>query len=162
MVTLALPDADATARAGATLAPLLEVGDVVALLGDLGAGKTALTSAVVAALGAPAAAASPTFALVHRYPGGRLLVWHVDLYRVEHPRELPELGLDDVLGARRGADAGVAFVEWADRFPAVLPAAYVQATLVHAEVGRVLTLVGHGPRGEALAAAWAAACALGA
>lgn len=152
-----LPTAAATAAAGAALAPLLRPGDALALVGDLGAGKTALSTAIVAALGVPVPATSPTFALVHRYDGGRLLVWHVDLYRVDHARELPELGLDDVVGMARGPTAGVAIVEWADRH-AVMPPAHVRVELTHQpDGGRALTIVGVGARGAEVATAWDAA-----
>jgi tRNA threonylcarbamoyladenosine biosynthesis protein TsaE len=108
---IALGDAAATIAAGRALARLLRGGDAVALVGDLGAGKTTLVSGLVAELGA-GTASSPTFSLVNEYPGGRLLVWHVDLYRLEREAELVELGLDDVLDDQRG----VTLVEWADKF----------------------------------------------
>ena len=114
MITLA--DEQATRAAGAVLGTVLAGGDAIALVGDLGAGKTTLVSGLVAALGA-GTAASPTFSLIHEYVGGRLIVWHVDLYRIERAAELVELGLDDIVGDRRG----VCVIEWADKF-AVTPA----------------------------------------
>jgi len=144
-----LPDAAATDRAGRALAEVVAAGDVIGLVGDLGAGKTALVTGLVAGLGAPVAAASPTFALIHEYTGGRLPVWHADLYRIEHARELPELGLDEIID--RGL--GVVVIEWADRF-AVLPADHAIARLAHADPGRELSIDGTGPRGRALAARW--------
>lgn len=144
-----LPDAEATAQAGARLAAALQGGDAIALIGDLGAGKTTFVAGLVAALGG-GAASSPTFSLVNEYPGGRLRVWHVDLYRVERASELPELGLDDIIGDRRG----VALVEWADKFD-VLPRDHLRLQLVHAGDSRTLIATGTGPRGEALAAALA-------
>src|SRR5687768_16572225 len=98
---LTLTDAEATARVGAQLAAALEGGDTVALIGDLGAGKTTFVAGLVAALGG-GAAASPTFSLVNEYRHGRLRVWHVDLYRLDKEAELRELGLDDLIGDRRG------------------------------------------------------------
>lgn len=144
-----LRDAAATVAAGEKLAALVRGGDAIALIGDLGAGKTTLVSGLVAALGG-GAAASPTFSLVNEYPGGRLVVWHVDLYRVERATELPELGLDDAIGDPRG----ICVVEWADRF-AVLPADHLELALEHAGTpggGRQLTARGSGPRGRELAA----------
>src|ERR1044071_8056689 len=111
-----LADAADTVRAGERLAALVRGGDAIALIGDLGAGKTTLVTGLVAALGG-GAAASPTFSLVNEYPGGRLVVWHVDPYRIERAAELPELGLDDVIGDPRG----ICVVEWADRFALVPP-----------------------------------------
>jgi len=141
-----LPDAAATAAAGARLGAAVRGGDAIALVGELGAGKTTLVAGLAAALGAPAAH-SPTFALVHEYAGGRLVVWHVDLYRIEREAELVELGLDEVIGDPRG----VALVEWADRFD-VMPADHLRVELAHAGGGRTLVATGTGPRGRELAA----------
>jgi tRNA threonylcarbamoyl adenosine modification protein YjeE len=139
-----LADPVDTARAGERLAASVRGGDAIALVGDLGAGKTTLVSGLVAALGS-GAASSPTFSLVNEYPG-RLIVWHVDLYRIERAAELVELGLDDVIGDPRG----ICVVEWADRF-AVLPPDHLRIELAHAERGRTLTASGTGPRGRVLA-----------
>ena len=160
MFVHALPDATATVAAGVSLALLLKPGDAVALVGDLGAGKTSLACGITTGLAAPVAATSPTFALVQRYDGGRLLVWHVDLYRLEHARELRELGLDDFLGVACGPSAGVALIEWADNFD-VMPTDHLRIELAHAAGGRALTVRGTGPRGTALATAWAAALGQG-
>jgi len=141
-----LADEAATRAAGARLAAALQGGEAIALVGELGAGKTTLVAGLVAALGG-GAAQSPTFALIHEYPGGRLVVWHADLYRIEKERELPELGLDDVIGDPRG----VVIVEWADKFD-VLPADHLRIELAHVAEGRELRATGTGPRGEALAA----------
>lgn len=92
-------------------------GMVIGLVGGLGAGKTHWTKGFVAGLGSPADVTSPTFGLVHEYPGGRLPVVHMDLYRVQSHHELLDLGWDEYL------DSGaVLVVEWADKFPALLPA----------------------------------------
>jgi tRNA threonylcarbamoyl adenosine modification protein YjeE len=143
---IALADEAATRAAGAALARLVTGGDAVALVGDLGAGKTTFVAGLVAALGG-GAASSPTFSLVNEYPG-RLIIWHVDLYRLEREAELPELGLDDVLGDRRG----ICVIEWADKFP-VMPVDHLRIELAHREDGRTLVATGTGPRGEALAIA---------
>lgn len=150
MHAVSLVDAEATRRAGAALAARVRGGDAIALVGDLGAGKTTFVTGLVAALGG-GTAASPTFALVNEYPGGRLIVWHVDLYRIERAAELVELGLDDVLGDPRG----ICLVEWADRF-AVMPADHLRLDLAHAGDARTLVATGTGPRGAALASALAA------
>jgi tRNA threonylcarbamoyl adenosine modification protein YjeE len=142
-----LVDPAATVQAGERLAALVRGGDAIALVGDLGAGKTTLVIGLVAALGG-GRAASPTFSLVNEYPGGRLVIWHVDLYRIERAAELPELGLDDVIGDPRG----ICVVEWADRF-AVLPADHLRIELAHTTGGgRTLAAIGGGPRGRELAA----------
>ena len=140
-----LADAEATAQAGAALAAHLRGGDAIALVGELGAGKTTFVAGLARALGAEGAH-SPTFALVHAYEGGRLVVWHVDLYRIEREAELVELGLDEVIGNSRG----VAIVEWADRFD-VMPRDHLRIELAHAGDERELTASGTGPRGRELA-----------
>ena len=86
-------------RAGAALADVLQPGDVIALNGDLGAGKTTLARGILAALGLAEEAPSPTFAIVQPYepPLVRLPVAHVDLYRLDEPEDAEELGLDDYL-----------------------------------------------------------------
>jgi tRNA threonylcarbamoyl adenosine modification protein YjeE len=148
MVTL--PDVATTVRAAEALASAVTGGDAIALCGDLGAGKTTFTAALVAALGGPAAQ-SPTFSLVNEYVGGRWIVWHVDLYRLERAAELAELGLDDVFGDPRG----IVLVEWADKFD-VMPRDHLRIDLAHpghAGDARQLRATGTGPRGEALAAA---------
>jgi tRNA threonylcarbamoyl adenosine modification protein YjeE len=144
---LALEDAAATTRLGAHLATLVRGGDAIALVGDLGAGKTTLVAGLVEALGG-GAAQSPTFSLVNEYPGGRLVVWHVDLYRIERAAELVELGLDDVIGDRRG----IVVVEWADRFDDVMPPDHLRLVLSHTASGRTVGIEGTGARGEELAA----------
>lgn len=143
-----LVDAAATERAGARLAAVVRGGDAIALIGDLGAGKTTLTSGLVTALGG-AGAHSPSFSLVHQYTGGRLIVWHADLYRLEREAELVELGLDDVVGDRRG----LVIVEWADNF-AVMPPDHLRLELRHAGEQRELVATGTGPRGRELATAF--------
>jgi tRNA threonylcarbamoyl adenosine modification protein YjeE len=107
-----LPDDDATAALGATLAAELRPGDLVLLEGDLGAGKTALARAIIRSLAGDAdlEVPSPTFALVQPYDTARGPLLHADLYRLGDPREIDELGLRD------NPDA-IVLVEWATRAP---------------------------------------------
>ena len=109
--TLHLSDAQATDAAGRALAKVLQAGDVVALSGDLGAGKTSLSRGLLAELGLADEAPSPSYAIVIPYepPQVRLPVWHVDLYRLDDPEEAAELGLDDAL-----LD-GALVIEWPER-----------------------------------------------
>ncbi len=108
---------DAMQALGARAAAEARAGDVIALVGGLGAGKTHWTKGFVAGLGSQAEVTSPTFGLVHEYPGGRLPVFHLDFYRLENESELLAIGWDELLDQ----DA-VIIAEWADRFPAMLPA----------------------------------------
>ena len=112
-----LPDTEATLDAGAELAATLRAGDVIALSGGLGAGKTHFTKGLVAGLGSGDDVTSPTFTLVHEYRGGRLPVFHFDFYRMETAAEVTGIGWDEYLEA-----GGICVIEWADRFPALLPA----------------------------------------
>jgi len=102
--------------AGAKLAAGLDAGDVIALNGQLGAGKTHFSKGIVAGLGANDEVTSPTFSLVQEYLGGRLPVFHFDFYRLNDVSELLRLGWDEYLD-----EDGVLLVEWADKFPDVLP-----------------------------------------
>jgi tRNA threonylcarbamoyladenosine biosynthesis protein TsaE len=101
-----------TAAIGRELAASLAAGDVVLLTGDLGAGKTAFVRGLAEGLGVhPDEVSSPTFTLVQEYRGGRLPLFHVDLYRLNDPREIDDLGLDEI------AEDGVLAIEWAERNP---------------------------------------------
>lgn len=114
--TIALADAAATASLGARLATLLRAGDVVALFGDLGAGKTSLARGTLAALGLAEEAPSPTFAIVQPYapPEVSLPVAHIDLYRLDSPEDADELGLDEL------REDGALLIEWPERLGASL------------------------------------------
>jgi len=97
---------------------LMPTPRLVILCGDLGAGKTTLVKGIAAALGAadPEEVTSPTFTLVHEYPGPKVKIYHLDLYRLETERELATLGLDEMI-----ADpASLVLVEWGEKFPSVL------------------------------------------
>ena len=114
--TLDLPDEAATAALAGRLAAVARRGDVIALQGDLGTGKTAFARAFVNALpGGVEEVPSPTFTLVQTYPRGELEVWHFDLYRLERPEEAAELGLEEALAE------GVTLIEWPERLGGGLP-----------------------------------------
>ena len=100
---------EVTEALGLRLARQLRAGDVVALSGELGAGKTTLARGILAGLGHDGEVASPTFPIVIPYESLSPPVWHVDLYRIEHPAELGELALDEALAE------GALLVEWPER-----------------------------------------------
>ena len=106
---------------GRSFADRLEPGDVVALNGDLGAGKTHFCKGVVDGLGCQAEVTSPTFSLVQEYRGGRFPVFHFDFYRLDSPEELIGIGWDDYL-----EEEGILLVEWAGKFSEVLPAGTIE------------------------------------
>ncbi|MEQ7872812.1 tRNA (adenosine(37)-N6)-threonylcarbamoyltransferase complex ATPase subunit type 1 TsaE [Sphingomonas sp. ASV193] len=121
-----LADEAATRALGARLAARLRPGDIVTLSGALGAGKTTLARGLIAALGHEGEVPSPSFALVQPYDALNLPLWHADLYRLDDPAELDELGLETVL-----AD-GALLVEWpehggANAFPGALRLAFHEA-----------------------------------
>ncbi|HUP66966.1 MAG TPA: tRNA (adenosine(37)-N6)-threonylcarbamoyltransferase complex ATPase subunit type 1 TsaE [Sphingomicrobium sp.] len=105
---MTLEDEAATARLGAALASLVQRGDVITLSGPLGVGKTALARGLITALGHSGDVPSPSFAIVQPYEELNPAVWHVDLYRIEKPAEIEELGLDS-------AGDSVLIVEWPER-----------------------------------------------
>jgi tRNA threonylcarbamoyladenosine biosynthesis protein TsaE len=118
-----------TAVTGRRLAARLEPGSVVLLTGDLGAGKTAFVRGIAEGLGiAPGDVTSPTFTLVQEYRGGRLPLYHVDLYRLQ-PGEVDDLGLEEM------QETGVLAIEWPDR----LPRSFDDAIAVRIEHGDEVT-----------------------
>ena len=142
---------EATHRAGRLLAPLLGAGDVLGLIGDLGAGKTLLVQGLAEGLQVPAQVrvTSPTFSLINEYRGGRLPMVHVDLYRIEEEAELMHIGLDEMLEGE-----GVSAVEWCDRFD-VLPDDHLLIQFsIDSQDSRGLSARGTGTRSTAIAGAW--------
>lgn len=115
-ITIHTETADETRAVGRAIGEAAAPGDVYLLTGPLGAGKTCLTQGIASGLGAPGYARSPTFVLVTRYQG-RLTIHHADLYRIDHPAEAWDLGLEDIIAAGEN----VLIVEWADRAADIFP-----------------------------------------
>jgi tRNA threonylcarbamoyladenosine biosynthesis protein TsaE len=105
-----------TIATGCTYGGSAQPGDVFALSGDLGAGKTQFVKGFVAGLGSRAEVTSPTFVLVHEYEDGRLPVYHFDFYRLDQSEAVLRLGFDDYVFGD-----GVSLIEWADRYPDLIP-----------------------------------------
>lgn len=135
----------------ATLAPLLREGDVVILNGDLGAGKTQFVQGVAEALGINELVTSPTFTIMLSYQGDQLTLNHFDLYRLEDPDELDDIGYWEIL-----ENGGVSFVEWGDRFPNHAPTDFVEIGItVDAEGMRTVRARAYGERARRLLYIWA-------
>ncbi len=135
-----LPTIEATEGFAARFAPRLAAGDIVALRGDLGVGKTTVARAILRALGIREPVPSPTFTLVQIYRVRDLEIWHCDLYRLERPEDALELGLED-------AFAGVlTLIEWPERLGSILPNRRLELRLEFAGSGgaRHLVLSGGG------------------
>jgi tRNA threonylcarbamoyladenosine biosynthesis protein TsaE len=130
-----LRDAEATHVLGARLASLAAPGDVITLAGPLGAGKTSIARGLLSALGLAGEAPSPSFAIVQPYapPEVSIPVLHVDLYRIEDPAEIEELGLDEAL-----ADS-LLIIEWPERAPGMWPEALALSLTIELDGSRALT-----------------------
>ncbi|HEY6632267.1 MAG TPA: tRNA (adenosine(37)-N6)-threonylcarbamoyltransferase complex ATPase subunit type 1 TsaE [Rhizobiaceae bacterium] len=141
-----LPDERATVRLGEDLAMALRPGDVLALSGDLGAGKTTLARGLIRAMAGDERldVPSPTFTLVQSYET-RVPLHHFDLYRLGSPDELDELGLDEMLAT------GAALVEWPERAEGRLPEGTITVELTHDGEGRLAAIAGAGPAFERIA-----------
>jgi tRNA threonylcarbamoyl adenosine modification protein YjeE len=130
----------ATVMLAAKLAGITVPGDVIALIGDLGAGKTAFARGFIAACGGDGEVPSPTFTLVQLYefPAGD--VYHFDLYRIENSEEIFELGIEDAMSD------GISLIEWPDRMGAYLPFERLDIVLSTGkdENGREVDLIGRG------------------
>ena len=153
MIVIDLPDEKATTLLAVRLAALAAPGDVIALKGDLGAGKTTFARAFIHARGGSETVPSPTFTLVQVYalPGSH--VWHFDLYRLRQAEEAWELGIEDAFRD------GISLIEWPERLGALLPARRLEVALDFGGTpeARCATLSGAGDWAERLAAIGAAA-----
>lgn len=145
--TLALADEAATRHCASRLADVLAGGDVIGLSGDLGSGKTTFARALIRALGGDEEVPSPTFTLVQTYRLARAEVWHFDLYRVERPEDIAELGLEEAFAG------GIALIEWPERAGDLLPDDRLDLSFGFAASAgaRTLAVTGLGARGQALA-----------
>ena len=145
-ITIAIPDILATDRLGRLLAESLPNGGVVALIGTLGAGKTTLVQSIAKYTECEDIVSSPTFVLLHEYTTGTRPIYHFDAYRLEREEEFRHLSPDDYFEG-----VGVTFIEWADKFPSVLPANHlaISIELLDSEQ-RQIHITGFGPEYEAV------------
>jgi tRNA threonylcarbamoyladenosine biosynthesis protein TsaE len=136
---------------GSAIGCLLEAGDIVCLYGELGSGKTVLTRGMARGLGVTPeqAVRSPSFVLMHCYQG-RVPVYHADLYRLEGPSDINEIGLREFLGGD-----GVAIIEWAGKLDASLPVERLEIAIAHqTEETRLITITPWGERYHQLLRQW--------
>lgn len=125
------PSPESLLQTGAEFAQNLPPGTTIALVGGLGMGKTHFTKGILKALASEEVVTSPTFALLQEYEGGRLPVFHFDLYRLESESEVLRLGWDDYL-----EENGLVVVEWADLFPQLFPEGTIWLEIVAKDGGR--------------------------
>jgi tRNA threonylcarbamoyladenosine biosynthesis protein TsaE len=140
-----------TRALGEQLGGLLEAGDIVCLYGELGSGKTVLAKGIAKGLGVADehTVRSPSFVLIQRYQG-RVPMYHADLYRLERPTEIADIGLREFL-----AGDGVAVIEWADKLEAWLPSERLDVALAHQEEQtRLITVAPQGARYRQRFARW--------
>lgn len=124
MIVLHLSDEAATADLAARVAAVADAGDIIALKGDLGTGKTSFARAFIRTRGdRDEEVPSPTFMLVQIYQLGRTAIWHFDLYRMQSPEEAWELGIEDAFST------GVSLIEWPERLESLLPARRLEVAL---------------------------------
>ena len=119
METFETNSREETYRLGEQFGARAKAGEIYALLGDLGAGKTVFTQGFAAGLGITEPVNSPTFTILQIYEGGRLPLYHFDVYRIEDPEEMFEVGFDEYLYGK-----GVCLIEWANLVEDILPAGY--------------------------------------
>ena len=123
-----------TEAAGTRLAEKIQGGDVLALVGDLGAGKTQFVKGLAKGLGSKDVVTSPTFTLLHEYQGDRLPIYHFDFYRIESLAALRAIGFDELVFG-----GGVTVIEWADRFAEAIPspARWIRFEIVSGDQRRI-------------------------
>ena len=148
-ITLEIPDLSATDHLGRLLAENLPDGSVVALIGTLGAGKTKLVQSLAKYTGnAEETVSSPTFVLLHEYLDGDRPIYHFDAYRLESAEEFRRLSPDDYFES-----AGITLIEWADKFPQILPATHLEIRIESLDTTvRRIHLVAHGTQYESVIA----------
>lgn len=138
-IEISLAGEEATIDLGAKLALNLRAGDCISLIGDLGAGKTTLSRGLIQALlGADTEVPSPTYTIVQTYETDPAPIWHFDLYRIESPHELIELGFED-------AEDDIMVIEWPENAGSLLPSQRLIVELIFTDNGRSARLTGTTP-----------------
>ena len=139
MVKIYLENEEKTREIGSKLGELLTPKSVICLIGDLGAGKTTMTQSLARALGVDDYITSPTFTIVNEYEG-KMPLYHFDVYRIETPEEMYDIGFDEYIDGD-----GVCIIEWANLIEDILPDEYLYIEMNYKETGREMILT---PKGE--------------
>ncbi len=137
-----------TKNLGASLAPALEIGDIISLTGDLGAGKTQFVQGLADGLEIKEPVTSPTFVIIKQYNNGRLPLYHFDVYRLNSPKELRPLGYEEYFFGN-----GVTVIEWGDKISDLLPPDHLEIKLHRSTESanrRTLVIASFGQRSEQL------------
>jgi tRNA threonylcarbamoyladenosine biosynthesis protein TsaE len=129
---------------GEQIGSALESGSVVALIGELAAGKTTLTKGIARGIGVPGLVHSPTFTLIHEHVG-RLPVYHFDLYRLTSPAELEEIGYESYFYGE-----GISIIEWAEKAMRCLPPDHLEIRITAEDDGRTFEIKATGPRSSVI------------
>ena len=140
--TIPLATPEDTLALGARLAAVLKSGDIIALTGDLGAGKTTLSRGLIQSICGAIDVPSPTYTLLQTYPAEGFEIYHFDFYRLGKPEDCLELGLDDAL------DFGASLMEWPERLGRYLPEDNLSVDMAFEGEGRIAKLIA-GPSWEA-------------
>ena len=125
------------------IAKYLFPGAFLALNGDLGSGKTTFSQGLAEGLGINEDISSPTFTIIKEYENGRLPLYHMDVYRLERPEEMEDLGYEEYFYGE-----GICAVEWADNIRELWPEEYLEITFLYSENGRILEFNPHGRKYE--------------
>jgi len=146
MIVATTTAAEETQQLGAAIAELVRPGDLVLLAGELGAGKTALVQGLGRGLGITEPIISPTFMLARQHDGGRVVLHHIDVYRLEQMHEVFDVGLPELLD-----EGGVTVIEWGDVIAPALPADFLELRLRFGEGDddRIIEVDAVGPRWNA-------------
>lgn len=145
MVCIITKQSKETEYIGQRMAKFLEPGDFIALIGELGAGKTVFTQGIAKGLGIDDPITSPTFTIIHEYPEGRLPLYHMDVYRLKSAEEMNDLGYEEYFYGQ-----GITIVEWANLIEDILPTEHLSLVFREGQEGREICFHPRGKKYERL------------
>ena len=142
-IEITIKSEEDSAKLGRKIGEKAEPGSVLALIGDLGTGKTTLTKYIAAGMGVSEVITSPTFNIVKEYRSGRIPLYHFDVYRIGCSEEMYDIGFDEYINGE-----GVCIIEWANIIEDILPDDYLKIELKYKDMGREMTLIPYGEEYE--------------